>query len=198
MTDAERAKLMAESIDLLKTPLADAEPQPEMRGPSGLPLRSSREQDEWVAWHRQRADAREAATRELRRQSKEARDNAASADIASVICLVDMKFDECGKMILEGATVAREAAEQFAEQIVDLKSRVRTLELELTRAHTAAADARVVMVELRGQLVDTKADWIARLDALSSLLHKAVADAAALRSVEDNIGRRLDGLKLVN
>jgi hypothetical protein len=196
MTDEERAAIMQESIEALRPHHTEA-PRPEPIEATPLPTGRYDPMPEYRRQAEAAQAARKRADEELKRESRQGRDAAAAADISMVINLVDQKFDECGKMILEGASAAREAGEMFADQICDLKNRVRTLETELTKAHTAAADARVAMVELRTQLVDAKGEWLARVDALSLMLHKALGDAAALRSVEDAIGRRLDGLKLV-
>jgi hypothetical protein len=177
---------------------------------AGLPLRSSREQDEFRAWHKQRADAREAAANEMRREAEAKRERAAALDIGSVIALIDQKFDECGALVLESATATTQAAEVFSAEICSLRTKTIELETSLTRAHTELANTRAEMsglrseidqlrratqVELKGSLVDFKAEMLSRLDSLSALLNSTAA-----RRTEEGIDRRLGDLagKLVN
>jgi hypothetical protein len=78
MTNEQRDEILRQSQEALK-PLnggADAEP----RAPRGLPVRSCKEQDDFVAWQRQRDADREAAVRERRRLEDQKRENAAGGN----------------------------------------------------------------------------------------------------------------------
>jgi DNA anti-recombination protein RmuC len=206
MTNAERDEIMQASREALK-PLdfsRDAEaPQAEPRTPHGLPLRSSKPMDEWRAWHQQRADAREAAALDLRRQAEAERERAGAVDVQALLAVIDHKACEQTKQLADFG----EATNMFAENVNDaldaLRAKVTTLETELAKAHAGLADARSEMsalrqataVDLKSALLDLKSDTLTRLDALSALLNSTAA-----RRTEEVIDRRLGDLagKLVN
>jgi uncharacterized protein involved in exopolysaccharide biosynthesis len=104
-------------------------------------------------------------------------------------------------------------ADAISDGVADLRAQVVGLKTAVATARATAADQRVELVNLRAQvealrgamqveiraaLTDGKAEMLARIDAFSLLLHKAVGDASALRAIENNIGSRLDALKVIN
>jgi chromosome segregation ATPase len=187
-----------------EAPPPDAEPSPPRRG---LPVRSSHEMDRYRAEAEAKIAARERAAQELKRESEQRHAEAAS-DYQSLVALIDIKAAENGALIEHLGDATCQAAESFADEIQALKSRIKGLEIELSKAATQAADARTALsglrseidqlrratqVELKGSLVDFKCEMLSRLDALGALLHSAAA-----RRTEEVIDRRLDGLKSVN
>jgi hypothetical protein len=197
-----------EALRPLETPPPDAEP----RVSHGLPRRSNREMDAYRADAEAAIAARKRADEELRRESR--RDVERSRDWESwVIELVESKTAAVGSLVAELGEGATAFADAIGDAVTDLRGQVVELKTALEKSRTTAADQRVELVNLRAQvealrsamqveiraaLTDGKAEMLARIDALSLLLHKAVGDAAALRTVEDNLGRRLDSFKLVN